>query len=333
MNLETTYLNLTLRSPIIVSASPLSQNLDNIKRMEDAGAGAIVLYSLFEEQLRLEQQLTNYFREHPTATAEDALNLFPAQKQFDAGLDDYLKHIGKCKETVAIPIIASINCKSLGYWTDVAQQIAEAGADALELNIYHIPTNMDQTAEQIEAMYLTILRVVKGAVQIPVAIKLNPYFTNLASMARQLDQAGADALVLFNRFYQPDFDPRTLNLTSTIPYGTPSDSRLPLHWIAILYGHVKADLAATGGILSAEDVVKMLMVGSKVAMLASVLLQNGIDHLRVIEQELRAWLEQNDYPTLAAAHGILRQFHSNDASKFERAQYIRAIAASKSAFK
>jgi dihydroorotate dehydrogenase (fumarate) len=329
MNLDTTYLKLTLHSPIVVSASPLSQSLDNIKQMEDAGAGAVVLHSLFEEQLRLDQQILNYFREHPTATPEDALNLFPAQKQFTVGLDDYLSHIGKCKQTAAIPIIASINCKSLGYWTDFAQRIEAAGADALELNIYHIPTNMDQTAAQIEAMYLTILRIVKAAIEIPVAVKLSPYFTNLASMARQLDQAGADGLVLFNRFYQPDFDPKTLSMTSDIPYGTPSDSRLPLHWIAILYGNIKSDLAATGGIYTAEDVVKMLMVGSKVTMLASALLKNGIDHLRVIEQELRRWLEQNDYSSVAALQGILRQFHSKDASKFERAEYIRAIASQK----
>lgn len=325
MNLDTTYLSLTLRSPLVVSACPLSRDLDNIKRMEAAGAGAIVLYSLFEEQLRREQQMINYFWEHPKATPEDALTLFPAQKQFHAGLDDYLSHIARCKESVSIPIIASINCRSLGYWTDFAQRIEEAGADALELNIYHIPTNMDQTAEQVEAMYLTILGIVKGATKFPVAVKLSPYFTNLASLARRLDQAKADALVLFNRFFQPDLDPVSLRLTSEIPYGTATDSRLPMHWIAILYGYVKADLAATGGIYTARDVVKMLMVGAKVTMLASALLKDGIDHLRTVDRDLRAWLEQNDYASVAGLQGILRQFHSTDASKFERAEYIRTI--------
>jgi dihydroorotate dehydrogenase (fumarate) len=325
MNLDTTYLNLTLHSPLIVSASPLSQNIDNIKRMEDAGAGAVVLYSLFEEQLRLEEKLFRYYKENPTATPADALALFPAQKQFPTGLEDYLNHIKKCKETVAIPIIASLNCESLGNWAEVAQSIEAAGADALELNIYHVPTDFDRPAERIEAMYLTILKMVKTVIKIPVAVKLSPFFTNLASIARQLDYAGADALVLFNRFYQPDFDPITLTVKSDIPLGNPSDSRLPLHWIAILYGYIKPDLAATGGIFTAEDVVKMLMVGAKVAMLASVLLIKGIDYLRVIEQDLRQWLDQNDYTSMAGLQGIMRQFHSKDTSAFERTQYVRAI--------
>jgi dihydroorotate dehydrogenase (fumarate) len=327
MNLNTTYLSLTLRSPLVVSASPLSQNIDNIKRMEDAGAGAIVLYSLFEEQVRMEQQLLKYYREHPKATPADAQALFPSQQQFRSGLEDYLAHIQKAKNTVEIPIIASLNCSSLdGNWTDFAHKIEEAGADALELNIYHIATDMDQSAQQIEDMYLTILKIVRAAVKIPVAVKLTPFFTNVASMARRLDQAGANALVFFNRFYQPDFDPKTLTMQSEIPLGTPQDSRLPLHWIAILYGYVRADLAATGGIYTAEDVVKMLMAGAKVTMLASVLLKEGIDHLRTLEQRLREWLDQNDYVSVSGLQGILRQFHSQNASAFERTEYLRAIA-------
>jgi dihydroorotate dehydrogenase (fumarate) len=325
MNLDTKYLSLTLHSPLVVSACPLSNDIDNIKRMEDAGAGAIVLYSLFEEQVRVERQIVDYYKAHPTATPDDALALFPERKQFHAGLDDYLSHIRKCKAAVAIPIIASLNCKALGNWTDFAQQIEAAGADALELNIYCIPTNMDQSSEQIEALYLTILDIVKSAVKIPVAVKLSPYFTNLANLARRLDTSGADALVLFNRFYQPDFDPKTLNLVSDIPLGNASDARVPMHWIAILYGYLRADLAATGGIYTAEDVVKMLMVGAKVALLASVLLKQGIDQLRVIDQELRVWLDQNDYTSVAGLHGILRQFHSKNASAFERTAYLRAI--------
>jgi len=323
MNLETKYLNLTLRSPLVVSASPLSQSLDSIKRMEDCGAGAIVLYSLFEEQIRVEQQILHYYREHPTATPADALTLFPTQRQFHVHLDDYLKHISSAKDAVAIPVIASLNCKSLGNWTDFAQQIEQAGADAL--NIYHVPTNMDQSAEQIEAMCVTLLKIVKAAIKIPVAVKLSPYFTNLANMARQLDFAGADGLVLFNRFYQPDFDPVTLELQSDIPLGTPSDSRLPLHWIAILYGYVKPDLAATGGIYSAEDVIKMLMVGARVTMLASALIREGIEHLRTIERDMRLWMDQNDYDSVAGLQGILRQFHSQNTGTFERAEYIRAV--------
>lgn len=325
MNLETNYLNLALRSPLVVSASPLSQDIDNIKRMEDAGAGAVVLYSLLEEQLRLEQKLSDYYKQHPTATPADALAVFPARKQFHTGLQEYLDHIRKCKEVVSIPIVASLGCKSLGNWAEVAQSIEAAGADALELNIYHIATDPDQLAEHIEAMYLTILKMLKTAVKIPVAVKVSPYFTNPANMARRLDYAGADGLVLFNRFYQPGFDPSTLALKSDIPLGTSSDFRLTLHWIAILYGYVKPDLAATGGIYTAEDVITMLMVGAKVAMLASVLMVKGIDHLRIIEQDLRRWLEQNDYTSTAELQGMMRQFHSKDTRAFERAEYVRTI--------
>lgn len=325
MDLETKYLGFVLHSPLVVSAIPLSQDIDSIKRMEDAGAGAVVLYSLFEEQIRIEQQILHYYREHPTATPADALNLFPAQKQFHIRRDDYLEHVSKAKDSVTIPIIASLNCRSLGNWTDFAEQIEQAGADALELNVYHIPANRDQTAEQIEAMYLTIARIVKEAVRIPVAIKLAPYFTNMAYMARRLDETGVNALVLFNRFLQPDLDPKTLELKSDIPLGNPSDLRLPLHWIASLYGHVKADLAATGGIYSAEDVVKMLMVGAKVTMLASALIREGIDHLRTVEHDLCAWMDQNDYDSIDSLQGILRQFHSKDTASFERGEYIRTI--------
>ena len=325
MNLDSRYLGLTLRSPLVVSALPLSRSLDHIKQMEDAGAGAIVLYSLFEEQIRVEGQILDYYREHPTATPADVQARFPAQKQFPGRIDDYLDHIAEAKRAVTVPIIASLNCDSLGNWTDVAQQIEQAGADALELNIYHIPTNLYRTAEQVEDSYVMIVNVVKSTIKIPVAVKLTPYFTCLSAMVRRLDAAKADALVLFNRFYQPDFDPKTLSLTSTVPPGSPSDSRLPLHWIAALYGYVRADMAATGGIYSAEDVVKMLMVGARVTMLASVLLKEGIGYLRTLEQALRLWLEENDYESVAGLQGIMRQFHSKNSSAFERSQYLRVM--------
>ncbi len=325
MNLETKYLNMPLRSPLVVSASPLSQSLDNVKRMEDAGAGAVVFYSLFEEQIRVEQRILRYYAEHPTATPSDAAALFPAKAHFPLHLDDYLEQLAQAKGAVSIPIIASLNCRSLGNWTDFAQKIGQSGADALELNIYPIPTDQEQASEPIEAMCVTILNNVKSAVEIPVAVKLSPFFTNLAWMAHKLDLAGADALVLFNRFYQPDLDPARLELKSDIPLGNRSDLRLPLHWIAILYGSIKPDLAATGGIYTAEDVVKLLMVGAKVTMLASVLLKEGIDRLRTLEQDLRSWLLQNDYESVASLQGILPQFHSRDVSTFERTEYLRAI--------
>ena len=325
MNLDTTYLNLPLRSPLVVSASPLSRSLDNIKRMEGAGAGAVVLYSLFEEEIRLEQQILRYYEEHPSATTADALARFPAQEQFSNRLDDYLKHITSAKQAVAIPIIASLNCRSLGTWTDVAKQIELAGADALELNIYPMVTNMEQSSEHVESMVAHIAEVVKAAISIPLAVKLSPYFTNLSRMARQLDGAGMKGLVFFNRFYQPDLDPKTLKLKDDLPLANPSDVRLPLHWIAILHRRIKADLAATGGIYTAEDVVKLLMVGAKVTMVNSALLKDGIDRLASMTEELRAWLEENDYTSIASLQGILPQFHSKDAASFERTQYVRAI--------
>lgn len=325
MRLETTYLNLKLRSPLVVSALPMSQSIDNIKRMEEAGAGAVVLYSLFEEQVRNEQKISQYHRQNPKATSADAEKVFPARHRYARGLDGYLEHIRKAKEAVNIPIIASLNCKSLGSWTDFASQIAEAGADALELNFYHIPTNMDRTPEQIESTYMTMLKVVKSAVKIPVAVKLCPHFTNLSHTARKFDQNRADGLVLFNRFYQPNFDPKTLKLDTEIPLGRSGDARLPLHWIAILYGNIKADLAATSGIFTAEDIVKMLMVGANVTMLASVLLLKEIGYICTLEKNLLQWMDDNDYTSVDSLRGIMRQFHSKDASIFERSEYIQAI--------
>ena len=325
INLDTTYLNLKLRSPLVVSALPLSDSVDNVKRMEDAGAGAVVLYSVFEEQVRIERQMLKYLQQNPKATAEDAQKLFPMRDEFRVTIDEYLEHIRKCKQTVSIPIIASLNCKSFGGWTSFAQRIGEAGADALELNIYHMPTDMDRTSEQVETLYLTILEIVKAAVNIPVAVKLSPYFTNLAQLARQFDKVGADGLVLFNRFYQPDFNPQTLRLHAEMPLAQRGDSRLPLHWIAILYGYIKADLAATGGIFTAQDIVKMLMVGANITMLASVLLKKDIGYIGTLEQNLRQWLERNDYESVQGLQGIMRQFHSKDPSAFERNTYLHAI--------
>ncbi len=327
--LNTTYLGLQLRSPLVVSASPLSEDIANIRQMEDCGAGAIVLFSLFEEQVRREQQVRSFIQAHPAATWVDPQLPIATEQRFHTDLDGYLAHVRKAKAAVQIPIIASLNCTSLGSWTECAQKIAEAGADALELNIYFIPTDMDSTSEQVEALYIDILKVVKAATSIPVAVKLSPFFTNMISMARRLDRAGANALVLFNRFYQPDFDPATLQVQSSINLSTSQDLRLPLHWIALLNRHVRADLAATGGIHTAEDVVKMLMVGARVTMMASVLLNEGIDRLRSLEQSLQAWLDENNYASIAELQGLVSQFNSKDPSAFERTEYLRAITSFK----
>jgi dihydroorotate dehydrogenase (fumarate) len=325
MNLTTTYLGMTLRTPLVPSASPLSEEIDNIKQMEDAGAGAVVLYSLFEEQLVRERRELNHHLTYNTYSFAEAQTFFPEPSEFHLGPDEYLEHIHKAKEAVDIPIIASLNGASVGGWTSYARNIEQAGADAVELNIYYIPTDPFLTGAQVEETYLDIVRAVKAAVTIPVAVKLSPYFSNMAQMARHLDQAGANALVLFNRFYQPDIDLEALEVTPNVRLSTPQALRLPLRWIGILYGKIGADLAATSGIHEAPDVLKMLMAGASVTMMASTLLRNGIDHIRGIEQDMRNWMIEHEYESVHQMQGSMSQQNSADPSAFERAQYIRAL--------
>jgi dihydroorotate dehydrogenase (fumarate) len=325
MDLTTTYLGLRLRTPLVPSASPLSERIDNIRQMEDAGAGAVVLYSLFEEQLAHDQfQLQHHLEAHTDMFAE-ALSFFPTPARVTVGPEAYLNHIRRAKEAVDIPIIASLNGSSLGGWTRFAREIEQAGADALELNVYTIPTDLDQPGASVEQMYLEILRAVKSVVQIPVAIKLSPFFSNMAWMARQLDEAGADGLVLFNRFYQPDIDLETLEVWPHVLLSTPQALRLPLRWIGILHGRIAADMAATGGVHDAADVVKLLLVGARVTMLASALLRHGIEYLRMVEHRLRRWLEDHEYESVGQLQGSLSQRHAPDPGAFERAQYLRAL--------
>lgn len=325
ISLETTYLNLRLRSPLVVSASPLSLNVENIKRLEAGGAGAIVLFSLFEEQVRNERRRHEYLEANPRATQETAAVVYPEKQAYHLSVHEYVDHIRKCKAAVGIPIIASLNTQSLGSWIECAQQIEAAGADALELNIYFLPTDFDRTADQIESHHLQILKVAKESVAIPVAVKLTPFFTNLGNMARRLDQSGANALVLFNRFYQADFEPQTLRPKLEASFGSTQDLRLALHWIAMLYGHVHTDLAATGGIYTAEDVIKLLMAGAKATMLASALLKNGIDYLLQLNKDLGQWLEANDYTSIDELRGIVSQSHHDHPSAHERTEYIQIL--------
>jgi dihydroorotate dehydrogenase (fumarate) len=326
MDLTTEYLGLKLRTPLVPSASPLSEDVSTIKRLEDAGASAVVLFSLFEEelfhdQLSVDQSL--YITESVSAEATSGYaGLAP---EFRIGPDGYLNHIRKAKEAVGIPIIASLNGRSAGGWTDYAKQIQQAGADALELNIYNIPTDSAVSCEMVERGYLDILQSVKRAVSIPVAVKLSPFFSNMASMARKLDDAGANALVLFNRFYQPDIDLEELEVKPNLLLSTPQAMRLPLTWIGILYGRVKADLAATGGIHTAHDVLKMLMVGSKITMLCSALLQNGISHITTVEKGLVYWMQEHEYESVKQMQGSISQLNAADPSAFERAQYIKSL--------
>ena len=325
LDLTTRYLGLKLRTPLVASASPLSHEIDGIRQLEDSGASAVVLYSLFEEQLRRETLELDYYLSEGTESSPESLSYFPQPGEFVLGPDGYLEHIRKAKQAVQIPIIASLNGSSVGSWIQYATQIEQAGADALECNIYWIVTDPEATAQQVEQHYLEILQAVKSAVHIPVAVKLSPFFTNLANVATRLDAAGANALVLFNRFYQPDIDLDELELKPSVLLSTPQAMRLPLTWVGILFGHVKADIAATGGIHGAEDVIKLLMVGANVTMLCSTLLRNGVKHLRAIEQGVRQWMESHEYDSVAQMLGSMSQRHCPDPTAFERAQYMRAV--------
>ncbi len=325
MDLTTTYMGMKLRSPLVPSASPVSENIDNIKRMEDAGAGAVVMHSLFEEQLTQERYELHHHLTYGTESFPEALTYFPEPETFRIGPEEYLQHIQKARENVEIPIIASLNGDSVGGWTDYAKLIQQAGASALELNIYYVPTDMELTSAQIEQTYIDILRTVKDSVTIPVAVKLSPYFTNMANMAKRLDAAGADGLVLFNRFYQPDINLETLEVEPNVLLSTPQAMRLPLRWIAILYGRINASLAATSGVHNAQDVIKMLMAGADITMLCSVLLRHGIAHIQSIEREIHQWMQKNEYESLEILQGSMSQKNCPDPSKFERAQYMKAL--------
>ena len=327
MDLSTNYLGLKLRSPLVPSAAqPLTEEIDNIKRMEDAGAAAVVLHSLFEEQLRIERLNLHHAMTEGTESSAEALTYFPEPEDFKLGPEMYLSHIQKAKAAVNIPIIASLNGSSVGGWTEYAKQMQQAGADAIEMNIYYIPADPDLTSMQVEQTYLDILKAVKSAVTIPVAVKLSPFFSNLANFAKRLDENGANGLVLFNRFYQPDIHLETLEVEPNILLSTPMAMRLPLRWVAILAGRIKADLAATSGIHRATDVIKMLMVGAKAAEICSVLLRHGITRISAIEREMVEWMEQHEYESVKQLQGSLSQINCPNPGAYERAQYMKALA-------
>ncbi len=325
MDLRTKYMGMELRSPLVCSASPLSEKIDNIRKMEDCGAGALVIYSLFEEQIKLEQLELDYHTTFGTEGYAESLSFFPELDEYKTGPEEYLEHIRRAKDAVNIPVFASLNGSTEGGWTEYAKKMEQAGADGLELNIYYIPTDIHLSGEEVEHTYLNILRAVKGAVSIPVAVKLSPFFSNMANMAKKLDEAGANALVLFNRFYQPDIDLENMEVFPNLLLSSPAAMRLPMRWIAILKGNIHADLAATGGIHSGEDAVKMLLVGANVTMFCSSLLKNGISHLKTIKNDLVNWLTVKEYESVSQMIGSMSQKKVSDPSSFERAQYMRAI--------
>lgn len=324
-DLTTTYMGMVLKTPIVPSALSLSRDFDNIKKMEEAGAGAVTLYSLFEEQIDREADLLDEVIEDSKGRYWESPDFFPPLADYRRDETAYLELIRKAKAAVDIPVIASLNGYSEGGWTRYAKLFEEAGADAVELNIYYLPTSHRLTGPQVEALYFNIIRDVKDQISIPVAMKLSPFFSSIPHIAMVLDRSGADALVLFNRFYQPDLNIETLDVDRNLVLSTSDEMRLPLRWIAILYGQVKASLALTTGVHTVEDVVKAVMAGADVANVASVLLQEGIGTIAALVEGLRTWMDAHDYATLAQMQGVLSLKHSSNPAAFERANYVKLI--------
>ncbi len=326
MDLTTTYLGLHLRSPLVVgAAAPLSEDLDILKRLEAAGAAAIVLHSIFEEQIHRNALELNHSLEQGTHSFAEAITYFPEPDITERETDQYLEHIRRAKDSLAIPIIASLNGSSLGGWVDYAHSIDQAGADAIELNLYAIPTDLDCPGAVVEEQYLEVVRRVKAQVNLPIAVKLSPFFSSPANMAKRLTAAGADGLVLFNRFYQPDIDIETLEVRPHLLLSSPQELRLPMHWIALLHGRLAVDLAATSGIHNAQDVVRLLMAGATVTQIVSALLRHGPSYLGQIEQNLTAWLAEHEYASVSQLRGTMSQLKCPDPSAFERVQYMKTL--------
>ena len=326
IDITTTYLGLSLKSPIVASASPLCESVANIRRLEDCGVAAVVLPSLFEEQLDLESLAINADLSRGSESFPESLNYFPDLNTYNLGPEGYLELIRQAKKSVSIPVIASLNGVSLGGWTRYARLIEQAGADAIELNIYAIVTDPRFTTHEVENGYCELVSQVKGCVGIPVAVKLSHFFTAMAYMAARLAEAGADGLVLFNRFYQPDFDIESLEIVPTLTLSSPQELLLRLHWIAILYGHVRADFAVTGGVHSAQDVLKSIMAGAHIAMMTSTLLQNGIEHATVVLNDLRRWMEEHEYESIRQMRGSMSQRSVSNPAAFERGNYMRVLS-------
>ena len=324
-DLTTEYLGLRLKHPVVPSASPLSNTLDGIRRLEDAGASAVVLHSLFEEQLVLESAQLDHYLSYFTEAFAEALDWFPDQAEYRVGPEEYLDKIRRAKESVAIPIIGSLNGITPGGWTSHARLIQEAGADALELNIYHIPTEPEQDGPYIEKLALDTLRAVRAEVTIPVAVKLSPFYSSISNICLRLAEAGADGLVLFNRFYQPDLDLASLEVVPNHTLSRSEDSGHPLRWTALLYGRVSSDLAITSGVHTPEDVLKGLMAGAKVTMMASELLQQGTARLGQVVEGMGRWLEEHEYASVEQMQGSMSQAKSGDPVAFERANYMRVL--------
>lgn len=329
IDLTTTYLGLKLRNPLVVSASPLTENIENIQRMEEAGAAAIVMHSLFEEQITLESHELDRHLSQGAESYSESLSYFPDLTSYNLGPEGYVEHVRRAKQAVKIPIIGSLNGVSMGTWTnwiDYARKIQDAGADALELNVYYIPTNPEMTGEHVEQLYCHLVRAVKRSIRIPLAVKIGPCFSSMMYMGRRLEQAGADALVLFNRFYQPDFDLESLTVVPHLNFSSSQELLLRLHWVAILFPQLNADLAVTGGVHSATDTLKAMMAGARVAMMTSALLKHGIGHLQSVLRDLVKWMAEHDYKSIHQMQGSMSHWAVAEPAAFERGNYLRVLS-------
>jgi dihydroorotate dehydrogenase (fumarate) len=326
IDLSTTYLGLKLKNPLVASSSPMCEEVGNVRRMEDAGASAVVLHSLFEEQIELESDELDRFIMQGEAVSPEATSHFPEITGKVMGPEGYLKHVAKCKQAVKIPIIASLNGTTNGGWLSYAKQMEQAGADALELNIYYIATDPNRTGEQVEQQYVDLVKAVKSEVKIPVAVKLGPYFSSMANMAKKLDAAGANGLVLFNRFYQPDYNLETLEVVPNLILSNSHELFLRLHWTAVIYGSVKADLALTGGVHTACDVIKSMMAGARAAMMTSALLKRGISYLDTLATELLIWMGEHEYDSIKQMQGSMSRNAVPQPKAFERANYLKVLS-------
>lgn len=324
-DLTTTYLGLKLKNPLVASASPLSKKVEGVQRLEEAGVSAVVMYSLFEEQIVHESQALDHYLTRGSESFAEALTYFPDLERYNVGPESYLELIYRIKKAVSIPVIGSLNGISTGGWINYAKRIEEAGADALELNIYYVPTDPQLTSQELEQTYVQLVRDVRSQLSIPLAVKLSPYFSALPHIAAQLANAGANGLVLFNRFYQPDLDIESLEVVPNLVLSTSDELRLPLRWVAILYGRIKADLALSSGVHSAGDVVKALMAGANVAMTTSELLAKGIGRAAEILTDLNNWLDEFEYTSVPQMIGSMSHQAVAEPAAFERANYMKAL--------
>jgi dihydroorotate dehydrogenase (fumarate) len=325
-DLTTTYLGLQLKNPLVVSASPLTKKVEHAKEAEAAGASAIVMYSLFEEQVTHESNELDFYLNRGADFYPEALTYFPDMSFGDLGARGYLENLEEVKKAVSIPVIGSLNGSSPGGWTDYAKAMEEAGADALELNMYYLATDPAITAAEMEDRYVELVAQVRAAVRIPLALKLSPFFTSIPNIAKRFSEAGANGLVLFNRFYQPDLDLEALEVVPNLFLSDARELRLPLRWVAILYGRITADLALTTGVHSGKEVVKAIMAGASVAMTTSALLANGIGRLETMLREVDTWMTEHEYESVAQMRGAMSQKAVADPAAFERANYIRALS-------